>query len=122
MTNYELQKNLKNEPGFRGVFARDILPKKIRKYECGIVNLDTLGGEGTHWVCYFNDPSEKYVEYFDSYGLPPPVEVENYLIGSGKEILYNTSELQSRDSQLCGWYCISYIKMRACLANKSFNS
>jgi hypothetical protein len=112
LTNFELQDTLKDEPGFRGVFARDALPKRIRKQECGIVNLDTIGGKGTHWVCYFNSPTEKYVEYFDSYGLPPPEEVEKYLMSSRKPIIYNTTELQSRDSQLCGYYCIYYIRMR----------
>jgi len=114
LNNFELEKILKNEPGFRGVFARDMLPNKIRKYECGIVNLDTVGGKGTHWVCYFNSPEEKYVEYFDSYGLAPPEELEKYLLTSRKQITYNTIELQSRNSQLCGYYCIYYMRMRNC--------
>ena len=112
MNNFELQEILKNEPGFRGVFARDMLPKLIRKSECGIVNLDTVGGKGTHWVCYFNSPSEKYVEYFDSYGLAPPIEIEKYIVTSRKPIIYSTAEIQTRDSQLCGYYCIYYVLMR----------
>jgi len=112
MTNIELQEILTGEPGFRGVFARDMLPKQIRRHECGIVNLDAVGGKGTHWVCYFNYPKAKYVEYFDSFGLPPPEEVEKYLLTSRKPIVYNTAELQSRDSELCGYYCIEYILMR----------
>ncbi len=126
MTNFELERILKNEPGFRGVFARDMLPKQIKKRECGVINLDTVGGKGTHWVCYFNGPTEKYVEYFDSYGLSPPEEVKKYLLASRKQIIYNTSEIQSRDSELCGYYCISYIRLKnrgfdaSCVLNKLF--
>lgn len=36
---------------FRGVFSRDDLPKKVRKIESGIVNLDDLAGNGYN----FND-------------------------------------------------------------------
>jgi hypothetical protein len=114
LTNIELEEILKNEPGFRGVFSQDLLPKQIKKRECGIVNLDTVGGKGTHWVCYFNSPEEKYVEYFDSYGLAPPEELQKYLFTSRKQIIYNTAELQNRDSELCGYYCIDYIKTRNC--------
>ena len=38
---------------FRGIYSRDNLPSKIRK-ECGIINLDTMIGQGTHWVAYRN--------------------------------------------------------------------
>ena len=39
---------------FRGIYSRDALPDKIYKKECGIINLDDIQGEGTHWVCYRN--------------------------------------------------------------------
>ena len=63
---------------FRGVFSRDNLPKRIRKEECGIINLDDFSGPGTHWVCWRNGPDEDICEYFDSFGLPMPTEVMEY--------------------------------------------
>ena len=30
---------------------KDTLPLKIQKNETGIVNLDSIRGPGTHWVC-----------------------------------------------------------------------
>ena len=36
--------------GFGGVFLRDILPKKAKLNECGILNLDSSSGDGTHWI------------------------------------------------------------------------
>ena len=39
--------------GFRGVFLRDTLPKKLKLNECGILNLDSSSGDGIHWVMWF---------------------------------------------------------------------
>ena len=39
--------------GFRGVFLRDTLPKKLKLNECSILNLDSSSGDGTHWVMWF---------------------------------------------------------------------
>lgn len=76
----------------------------------GIVNLDNIGGFGTHWVAYYNAPGHKYVYYFDSFGLPPPEEVKKYLKTSKKQIQFNTSEIQQVDSIMCGYYCIYVLK------------
>ena len=62
---------------FRGVFSRDNLPEQIRKSECGIVNLDTHIGPGTHWIAYRN--GNRWCEYFDSFGLGIPLEIQNYM-------------------------------------------
>ena len=35
--------------GFRGVILRDTLPKKAKLNECGILNLGSSSGDGTHW-------------------------------------------------------------------------
>ena len=34
-----------------GYFFRDTLPKKAKLNECGISNLDSSSGDGTHWLC-----------------------------------------------------------------------
>ena len=39
-----------------------------------IINLDSLEGAGTHWVCCWCN--QNHFEYFDSFGLPPPLEWE----------------------------------------------
>ena len=53
--------------GFRGVFLRDTLPKKAKLNECGIINLDSTSGDGTHWVMWFKKGKDKF--YFDSFGV-----------------------------------------------------
>ena len=94
---------------FRGVFSRDNLPKRIRKEECGIINLDDFSGPGTHWVCWRNIEGEDICEYFDSFGLPMPTEVMEYLIKSGKTLFYSPDEIQERSSVLCGYILLVFI-------------
>ena len=50
--------------GFGGIFLRDTLPKKVKLNECGILNLDSSSGDGTHWVMWFKKGKKKL--YFDS--------------------------------------------------------
>ena len=95
---------------FKGVFSRDSLPYQIKKNECGIVNLDSKIGSGTHWVAYRNGKSN--AEYFDSFGLEMPFEVAQYLDTSGKQIYYSGDEIQERDSVLCGYWCLYYLLER----------
>ena len=98
---------MKSLPNFRVVTMRDTLPKQINQSESTIVNLDSHTHSGTHWCLIYNNPQDdKNVYYFDSYGQPPPKEVEKYLKTSGKKILYNTSILQNLNSSMCGYFCI----------------
>ena len=53
--------------GFRGVFLRDTLPKKVKLNEFGILNLDSSSGDGTHWVMWFKKGKDKF--YFDRYDV-----------------------------------------------------
>ena len=92
-------------PNFRGVSLRDILPKKPKKKECGILNLDDTTGSGTHWVAWYKNGTEK--KYFDSYGLQPPNELVDYL---HSPILYNTERVQPYDQVFCGHLCLNVLK------------
>ena len=69
---------------FRGIYSRDALPDKIYKKECGIINLDDIEGQGTHWVCYRN-LEKNLVEYFDPFGLIMPYEIRDYHLASRKK-------------------------------------
>ena len=96
---------------FKGVYSRDGLPDRIKRNECGKINLDSKIGPGTHWVAYRNVEST-YCEYFDSFGLVMPNEVMIYLMTSGKRIFYSGDEIQERDSVLCGYWCLYYLLER----------
>lgn len=97
-------------PHFRGVFMRDDLPGKPLKTECGIINLDSSKGKGTHWVAYFKN--KDYVEYFDSFGnLKPPKEFVNYI---GKLIIrYNRENYQNYNTEICGRLCLEFLKNKS---------
>ena len=53
-----------------GSFCETILPTKTKLNDCGILNLDSSSGDGTHWVMWFKKGKDKL--YFDSYGVQPP--------------------------------------------------
>jgi hypothetical protein len=85
---------------------KDGLPKKPRKNEAAIVNLDNTFGQGTHWVCF--KKINKKVYYYDSFGnLRPPREVSEYLAGC--EIMYNYEREQSYNSVVCGHLCLKFL-------------
>jgi len=84
---------------------RDTLPKKPKRNERTIMNLDDTSGNGTHWVARFKSGNDKF--YFDSFGLPPPTELNNYL---NSDVFYPTEQLQPRQEVLCGHLCLFVLK------------
>ena len=110
LTNFELLDAAKklNIPNFRGFFMRDDLPKKPRRNECGILNLDDSNGKGTHWAVFLKNGKDKF--YFDSYGLPPPTELLKYL---GGQVYYNSERIQPDNEVFCGHLCL-YVLKKTC--------
>ena len=84
-----------------GVFLSDTLPIKTKLNECGILNLDSSSGNGTHWVMWFKKRKEKF--YFDSYGVQPPSELIVYL---KSPIFYNSVRVQQNGEVFCGHLCL----------------
>lgn len=115
LTNIDIIKcvNELNIPYFRGVFMRDVLPLKINENECGVVNLDSVLGRGTHWVCY--NKRGYLVEYFDSFGnLCPPLELQNYFNSVYKVIIkYNYFPKQKENTINCGHLCLDFLAKRS---------
>ena len=91
---------------FRGVYMRDTLPKSgALARECGIVNLDSSDGRGTHWVCYHKYGSNRI--YFDSFGQVPPIEIQKYLKTKREfDIQRNSDIVQHINSTNCGQLCL----------------
>ena len=90
---------------FRGVFLRKTLPTKSKLNECGTLNLDSSSGDGAHWVIWFKKGKIKF--YFDSYGVPPPSELIDYL---KSPIFYNRERVQQNGEVLCGHLCLFTLK------------
>lgn len=115
-TDAQLRDLLSNVKGFAGVLTRDELSKRVREKEFGIINMQKPIREGTHWVAYANSQSsQKYIYYFDSFGLPPPDDIVKFLKTSGKQVLYQDAQIQNIESTACGYYCVEFIKA---IANK----
>lgn len=84
---------------------RDGLPAALHSPECGIVNLDSSEGEGTHWVAYYK--AGPMAVYFDSFGLDPPQEILDYL---GCPVRTQTFQLQKADDVICGHLCLHVLR------------
>ena len=105
----------------KGIFARDEIEIMGKNHSPCIINMDDLGGPGTHWVCCWGSATELLPggvgltppEYFDSFGLPPPAEWEIELILEGKKtFLRNDNQLQWESSVRCGYYCLLFLNER----------
>ena len=90
---------------FMGVFVRDQLPKKSRIKECGILNTGDSSTNGFHWMCWYKNCDRKIC--FDSYGLPPPIELVDYL---ERPVYYNSERLQYGNTVYCGHLCLFVLK------------
>jgi hypothetical protein len=91
---------------FKGCYMRDELKTlRLRPLECGVLNLNLSSESGSHWTCWFKFNDDKY--YFNSFGLPPPTELVDYL---GSPILYSTFQLQEMNDQNCGKWCLLVLK------------
>jgi hypothetical protein len=101
LSNFDLEECGGLIPHFHVVLMRDGLPSSVRAEECGIVNLDSGTGGGTHWVAYHKNGGGAV--YFDSYGLDPPQELSKYL---GWLLRTHTFQLQGADDAICGHLCL----------------
>ena len=86
-------------------FCETLFLKKAKLNECGILNLDSTSGDGTHWVMWFKKGQDKF--YFDSYGVQPPSELIVYL-KSPK--FYNSERVQQNAEMFCGHLCLLTLK------------
>lgn len=104
----ELVKRLNLSKYYAGTIARDqifiIKPTKVQKFY--VINFETSNEEGSHWVAIIIDNTR--CVYFDSYGLPPPAELESMLLtNSISELFFQDEQLQT-NSNRCGWFCLFF--------------
>lgn len=112
------------DPDFQGVFLYNELPK-VSKGKFIVVNLITraelpLSG---HFTVVDNRAPGRII-YFDPYGIKPhvgrevlnykyhnhidPYLIEDLMSASGEIMLFNTTDYQSLESCLCGFYAVAY--------------
>lgn len=105
-----------------GVFAANQLPIILSKYPCGfIANTDIDTKPGQHWCAFYLDKPGT-IEFFDSYGRDigrNSVHFKRWSNQYGYKIITNNKQIQSDYSNLCGLYCLYYLRMR--LQGESMN-
>lgn len=79
------------------------MPKNHSLY---IINLDSLGIQGTHWVCCMPSHKKKELWYFDSFVMLYPHEYEMRAKKEDVNVIYNTTPYQDLLSVQCGYYCL----------------
>jgi hypothetical protein len=108
LSNIDINKYVKilKINNFRGCYMREEIKNlKSNNVECGVLNLNLSNESGSHWTCWYKTKTKKY--YFNSFGLPPPKELVDYL---GSPILYSTFQLQGMNDQNCGKWCLFILK------------
>jgi hypothetical protein len=116
LTNFDLEGMAeKDDLDLIGVFSKDKLPTK-RIAGDYIINLqDYEDGGGTHWVAFKIFDNKKCC-YFDPFGFGCPVDVKEFLTPF-RPISYNNRVIQDLKSELCGYFCLAFLKYF-----KDFNS
>ena len=91
-----------------GVYSKDRIPSE-RRVGSYIINMqDYDDGQGSHWIA-FKIFSNGKVCYFDSFGVIYPEDIGEFL-KIFKPIAYNNRQIQDPKSEMCGWFCLSFIK------------
>ena len=101
---------------FHGVYASDTMPKKwIKRRPCNfVVNLSKEDQRGSHWVAIHLD-ADGYGEYFCPYGFPPLTKTLLDFLNhqTKRKWTYNSRQLQSAFTSMCGGYCIFYLMYKS---------
>ena len=116
LTNFNLEEMAQEyDLDLIGVFSKDKIPTK-RIAGDYIINLqDYEDGGGTHWVAFKIFDNKKCC-YFDPFGFGCPVDVKEFLTPF-RPISYNNRVIQDLKSELCGYFCLAFLKYF-----KDFNS
>ncbi len=77
-----------------------------------IVNMDKLGGPGTHWTAMACPAGWRECYYYDSLGKKPPAGLIKLIRGISPNIdlYYFDSQTQPDASQKCGFYALEFLR------------
>lgn len=113
MNTLEIEQFFKNDKKFLGVYSRDTLPHQVTSPAGFIFNTDTKCEPGEHWNAVMILPNG-FGEFFNSFGFPPlHPTVQRYMADKcPKGFKYNCRTIQHPNSDVCGLYCVDYLKQR----------
>lgn len=92
-----------------GVFPADKIIEHWQKPCCFVFNTDDSTKPGSHWVAMYVSRGGLGT-YFDSYGLEPCIPNHIRLLRKNcRRFSWNTIQLQSNTSKVCGQYCLMFL-------------
>lgn len=108
----QIERAMRNVPGFLGVFAIDEAPRTIPINSGLIINFQTAAQGGDHWVSAVRTPLKIY--YSDSFGFPPPSRIAKMLQRTAREAgarqyYYNSYDYQNYESDECGMFSLEFV-------------
>ena len=109
LTNYDIDAYMKHFKikNYHGCFIKDELPELNNGFY--VINLN---GQ-SHWTCLYvpevlSEATGNFL-YYDSFGFPAPVEVENVIKkDGGKSYVSMENQIQDVDHTSCGFYVIAF--------------
>ena len=96
-------------------FKDELKGKKLKYNKSYIINMENEFDEdgqrntGSHYTCFQVNKypnGKKAGLYFDSFGMPPPQVVEDFV---GEKLPYCEKDIQSLMNSDCGWYCLAFL-------------
>jgi len=96
-------------------FKDELKDEKLQYNKSYIINMENEFDEdgqrntGSHYTCFQVNKypnGKKAGLYFDSFGMPPPQVVEDFV---GTKLPYATKDIQSLMNSACGWYCLAFL-------------
>ena len=109
LTDFDLRQWCQQlEIPLKGVFLR--YEARPRNHSPCIINLNNFRGAGIYWVC--SRGGEGGYEYFDSFGLPPPLEWKNELALVGK-VRFSGTRTSFSKKRACAAATTAYFFERA---------
>lgn len=88
-----------------GIYRRNEIIKGKSNY-LTVVNSAIGNDNNGHWFAYIYNNKKKIIYYIDSYGVEPFQEVIDLF--KGYKIIYSKIQIQSFDSNICGWVVILF--------------
>ena len=97
---------------FGGVFPFNVLPRIICYPVAIVINTHPSNKEGEHWLAMYFDKT-RFCEFFDSFGFGPDYyDLDGYVKTFSTNYAFNKTQLQSLDSDTCGYYCLNFILLK----------
>ena len=107
--DYILKRHPRTRSVFRGVYARNRLPRLLNVPVALVGNTDPDHRAGEHWVAIYIDANSKG-EYYDPTGAPPYLDpYVNFMKKHCRTWTYNTVPVQEVGSTVCGHHCVFYL-------------